>query len=119
MCTAGKMCEGDAVLTELVRLCKVLTAADKGNTGPADAYANLLSTLTVRMNKLVVAQVLAPIAWQASEGTMEICRDMCALIALLEDNADAAQTFAQRDLIVEVRESLAMLCKKELESLGR
>ncbi len=107
------------MLTELVRLCTVLTAADKDNTGPADAYANLLSTLTVRMNKLVVAQVLAPIAWQASEGKMEICRDMGALIALLEDNADAAQTFAQTDLIVEVRESLAVLCKKELESLGR
>lgn len=113
------MCEGDAVLTELVRLCKVLTAADKDNAGTADAYANLLSTITTRINKLVVAQVLAPIAWQASEGKMEICEDMCALIALLEDNAGAAETFAQKDLIVEVRESLAVLCKKELEGLGR
>lgn len=118
-CTIAKMCEGDSVLTELVRLSNVLAAAEKDNTGPADAYANLLSIITVRMNKLVVAQVLAPIAWQASEGKMEICRDMCALIALLEDNAGAAQTFAQTDLIVEVRESLAVLCKKELEGLGR
>ena len=107
------------MLTELVRLSKVLAAAEKDNTSPADAYANLLSTITVRMNKLVVAQVLAPIAWQASEGRMEICQDMCALITLLEDNAGAAQTFAQTDLIVEVRESLAVLCKKELEGLGR
>lgn len=118
MSTDGAMCNNDAVLTELLRLSGVLTVALQNNTGTDDAYANLLATITERMEKLVVAQVLAPIMWQASEGKMEICHRVCAMITLLENNANAAHTFSQKDLIVEVRESLAVLCKGELELLG-